>query len=64
MKLKTNKAVKKRMKITKGKKIKIRTGGQDHFNARESGKTKRNKRMDKTLSKSNVKNVKKLIPYS
>lgn len=64
MKLKTNKAVKKRMKVTKGKKIKIRIGGQDHFNTRESGKTKRNKRRNKNLSKANVKNVKKLIPYS
>ena len=64
MKLKTNQAVRKRLKITKGKKIKIRAGGQDHFNARESGKTTRNKRMDKNLSKANIKSIKKLIPYS
>ncbi len=63
-KLKTNKAIKKRIKITKGKKLKIRTGGQDHFNARESGKTTRSKRRNKSLSKNNTKNVKRLMPYS
>ncbi|MBU1131168.1 50S ribosomal protein L35 [Patescibacteria group bacterium] len=64
MKLKTNKAINKRMRITKGKKVKIRAGGQDHFNARESGKVRRNKRRNKNLSKANIKNIKKLIPYS
>ena len=63
-KLKTNKSIKKRIKITKNKKLKIRTGGQDHFNARESGKTTRAKRRNKSLSKSNQKNVKRLLPYS
>jgi len=64
MKLKTNKSVSKRMRFTKRKKIKIRTGGQNHFNARESGKTKRNKRRDKNLSKANIKNIRELLPYS
>ena len=63
MKLKTNKALKKRIKVTSKKKILIRTGGQDHFNSRESGKVTRNKRRDKKLSNANVKNVKKLLPY-
>jgi large subunit ribosomal protein L35 len=63
MKLKTNKALKKRVKVTSKKKILIRTGGQDHFNSRESGKVTRNKRRDKKLSSANIKNVKKLLPY-
>ena len=63
MKLKTKKALKKRVKVTGKKKILIRTGGQDHFNSRESGKVTRNKRRDKKLSNANVKNVKKLLPY-
>ena len=46
MKLKTKKLLQKRVKITKKKKILIRTGGQDHFNSRESGKVTRNKRRD------------------
>lgn len=52
-KLKTHKATAKRFRIKKSKKgtkILKRTDGQDHFNARESGKTKRNKRSDKTLA--------------
>jgi large subunit ribosomal protein L35 len=64
MKLKTHKAILKRIKITKGNKIKIRTSGQDHFNSRESGKTRRNKKRDHTLSKSNARSVHKLLPYS
>lgn len=63
MKLKTKKALKKRVKITGRKKVLIRAGGQDHFNSRERGNTTRNKRRDKTLSDVNVKNVKQLLPY-
>ncbi|PIT90694.1 MAG: hypothetical protein COU22_00760 [Candidatus Komeilibacteria bacterium CG10_big_fil_rev_8_21_14_0_10_41_13] len=64
MKLKTNQAVSKRIRQTKNKKLKIRTGGQDHFNSRESGTTTRAKRRDKTLSKSNTKGIRTLTPYS
>ena len=64
MKLKTNKAISKRIKTTKKGKLKIRAGGQDHFNAKERGNVRRNKRRDKTLSKVNVKNIKRLTPYS
>jgi ribosomal protein L35 len=64
-KLKTNKATAKRFKITGKKngtsKVIKRTAGQDHFNARETGKTKRAKRSDKQLSKSLVKTVKTLM---
>lgn len=60
-KIKTHKATAKRFKITKGDKIKQRKAGQDHFNARESGKTKRNKRRDIDTSKSLHKTIKSLI---
>lgn len=63
MKLKTKKLLKKRVKVTAKKKIVIRSGGQDHFNARESSKVTKNKRRDKTISSANVKTVKKLLPY-
>ena len=63
MKLKTKKALKKRVKVTGKKKIMIRTGGQDHFNSRESGNVTRNKKRDKKISSANVKTVKKLLPY-
>ncbi len=63
MKLKTKKLFRKRVKITGRKKIMIRRGGQDHFNARESGKISKNKRRDQQLSTANKKAVKKLLPY-
>lgn len=63
MKLKTKKLLKKRVKITGKKKVLIRAGGQDHFNARESAKVTKNKRRDKTISPTNIKTVKKLLPY-
>lgn len=64
-KLKTNKAIAKRIRITKkNKKVKIKAGGQDHFNARESGNTTRNKRRHRDLDKSFVKNIKRLLPYN
>lgn len=51
-KLKTRKNIIKRYQVKKSKKgVKIlkRTDGQDHFNARESGRTKRNKRRDNSI---------------
>jgi len=63
-KIKTHKATAKRFTITKTKKIKRRKAGQDHFNARESGNITRRKRRDVNAHKSNVKTIRKLIPYS
>jgi len=60
-KIKTHKATAKRFKITKTEKIKQRKAGQDHFNARESGKVKRNKRRDIDSSKSFTKTIRTLI---
>lgn len=60
-KLKTNKTVSKRFKITKNKKVIKRTAGQAHFNALEPGKVRRNKRSDKELSKSLQRTVKTLM---
>lgn len=63
-KLKTHKATVKRIVITKGGKLKQRKGGQDHFNARESGNTVRNKRRDIDTNKSFVRTAKSLMPYN
>lgn len=49
-KLKTHKATAKRFKKTKTGKIIKRTSGQNHFNARESGKIGRNKKSDQVMS--------------
>ncbi|MFA6421902.1 MAG: 50S ribosomal protein L35 [Candidatus Buchananbacteria bacterium] len=63
-KIKTRQAVAKRFKITKNKKVIKRTAGQDHFNAREDGTTKRNKRRDQSISNSDAKNIRTMMPYN
>lgn len=60
-KLKSHKATTKRFKLTKTEKIKQRKAGQDHFNARESGNTKRKKRRDIDASPSFTKTIRILI---
>lgn len=42
--MKTNKSFAKRLKVTKNGKIMARKAGQNHFNAKESGKTNLNKK--------------------
>ncbi|MFH0853925.1 MAG: 50S ribosomal protein L35 [bacterium] len=58
MKLKTHKSISKRFQITKTKKVLHRAPGQDHFNARENGKTIKNKRRDKVIVSSYVRTIK------
>lgn len=60
-KIKTRQAVAKRFKVTKKKKVIKRSTGQDHFNARESGKQKRSKRSDKSVSEADAKNIRRMI---
>ncbi len=56
-KQKTHKATAKRFTITKTKKVLKRHGGQDHFNARDTGNKTRQKRKDSELSKAFRKTV-------
>ncbi len=69
MKLKTHKATAKKVKVTKAKNKKKKKyitqhAGQDHFNARESGKVGRRKKRGKSIAKADEKNIKRLLPYS
>lgn len=59
-KLKTYKALSKRIKITKNGKVMIRSKSQDHFNSKETGKKKRNKRSDKIMSNVYIKGINKI----
>lgn len=60
-KQKTIKAITKRFKKTKSGKITKIKSGQNHYNSRESGKVKRNKRQDSQISnKKQVRLIKKL----
>ncbi len=66
-KLKTRKNVAKRYQIKtskKGVKIMKRTDGQNHFNSRESGNTKRNKRSDNAIQVTKVqKTIVRAVPF-
>lgn len=57
VKQKTRKSVAKRFKITGKKKVLKRRDRQNHFNSRQNGKTKRNKRMDSTVTGKVAKNI-------
>ncbi len=59
--MKTHNAIAKRFKVTKTGKVLKRVAGQDHFNARESGKVTRNKRRDRAMSESYTKTIKKRV---
>jgi len=50
-KRKTKKSISKRFKVTKTGKVIKRTAGQGHYNSRETGNVRRNKRSDVVLSK-------------
>ncbi len=63
-KKRTHQATVKRFKISARGKFLKRTAGQDHFNARESGKVTMGKRRDSIIADVNVKALRKLIPGS
>lgn len=62
-KIKTHKATSKRITITKRGRVKQRKAGQAHFNSRENGNTKRNKRRDVSIDSNHIKTLKSLMPY-
>ena len=63
MKLKTHKAVAKRVRITKNGKVIKRKNGQGHFNSRESSRTTVSKRRDLQVTPTYSANIKTLIPH-
>ncbi|HLN19016.1 MAG TPA: 50S ribosomal protein L35 [Patescibacteria group bacterium] len=63
-KLKTNKALIKRIKISKRKKVLRRRTGQNHFNSKETGKAGRAKKSDQRLFRADERNVLKALPYA
>lgn len=62
-KLKTYKSAAKRVTLKRGIVLK-RKAGQDHFNSRESGKTRMNKRRDVAFDPLLVKTIRKSMPYA
>ena len=63
-KIKTHKATVKRFKRTATNKLTQRKAGQDHFNARETGNTTRQKRLDVSTHKTLTRTIKALTPYN
>lgn len=63
-KLKTKKSVKKRFKITGTGKLLRRPSRQGHFNAKQTGKQRRQKRKLIPVAKTEIKILKKLMPYN
>jgi ribosomal protein L35 len=48
--MKTNKSYTKRLKVTKNGKIIARKAGQNHFNARQTGRERQNRNRTQSLS--------------
>jgi len=63
-KLKTNKSVVKKVRLTKKRKVMRRKTGQNHYNSKENGQEGRIKRNDVRLFKADEVNVLKALPYS
>jgi large subunit ribosomal protein L35 len=63
-KLRTHKATAKRFRKTGRGKWMRRSAGQDHFNARESGRTTKRKRRDLGLHEADRRNVERLLPHA
>ncbi|MDP2652432.1 MAG: 50S ribosomal protein L35 [Candidatus Omnitrophota bacterium] len=62
-KLKTNRSAAKRFKITKKGKIKYRKAGRRHILGKKTRKRKRQLRHSAYVSKTDVKRLRRLLPY-
>jgi|GEM_PF-3514475 ribosomal protein L35 len=62
-KIKNKKSILKRFKISAKGKLQHRPVRIDHFNAKESGNERRQKRQQKPFVGKEVTEIKKLLPY-
>ncbi len=62
-KMKTKRAAAKRFKVTGTGKLKRNKAYRRHILTKKSPKTKRNLRKQEVVDVSNVKNMKKILPY-
>ncbi len=62
-KMKTKRAAAKRFKVTGTGKLKRNKAYKSHILTKKSPKTKRNLRKATLVDESNVKNMKKILPY-
>ena len=59
--MKTNKFATKRLKLTKKGKVMFRPSRQNHFNAKQSGDQKRQKRGNKSMAPGQTKIFKRIL---
>jgi len=62
-KMKTNRSAAKRFKLTGSGKLKRNKAYKRHILTKKSPKTKRNLRKSAIVDSTNVKNMKKILPY-
>lgn len=62
-KMKTNRSAAKRFKVTGTGKLKRNKAYKSHMLSKKSSKVKRNLRKSTITDKTNVKNMKKILPY-
>ena len=62
-KIKTNRAAAKRFKVTGTGKLKRSKAYKRHILTKKTTKTKRNLRKEALVDATNVKNMKKILPY-
>lgn len=62
-KMKTNRSAAKRFKVTGTGKLKRNKAYKSHMLSKKSAKTKRNLRKPTITDATNVKNMKKILPY-
>ncbi|MGD0977500.1 MAG: 50S ribosomal protein L35 [Minisyncoccia bacterium] len=63
-KRKTSKSAKKRYKISGTGKVSRRNVGLNHFNAKDTGRERRQRRTTKRLTKNDGRNLHELLPYN
>ncbi len=61
--MKTNRSAAKRFKVTGSGKLKRNKAYKRHILTKKSPKTKRNLRKSAIVDSTNVKNIKKILPY-
>ncbi len=62
-KLKTNRALYKRLRLTKSGKLKKRSAGRQHILGKKSRKRKRQLRKNSYISQADAKKLRRLLPY-
>ncbi|MFH1990394.1 MAG: 50S ribosomal protein L35 [Patescibacteria group bacterium] len=63
-KLKTNKSILSRLKISGKGKITRRATNQSHFNTKATGKQRRSKHQSSSIATRDIKAVRQFLPYN